>query len=101
MDGKPGGKKISLVDYFYVKVSPPLATLIAVQSSSSTTWVALHHGQEEYVLAHGGTFPSDPVDGRSAKLPPVNVSCPNSTNAKPPHSSKSLALYLPPPHVSN
>jgi hypothetical protein len=52
--GAGGKKKISLVDYFYVKVSPFISSLTVVQSSSPTTWIALHHRQEEHFLANGG-----------------------------------------------
>ena len=53
-EGKTGKKKISLVDYFYVKVSHSTAYLKVVQSPPSTTWFALHHRQEEHFLAYGG-----------------------------------------------
>jgi len=52
--GIQGKKKVSLVDYFYAKVSHRAKHLRIVQSSSSTTWVALHYRQEEHVLADGG-----------------------------------------------
>jgi hypothetical protein len=54
-EGKTGKKKISLVDYFYVKVSHSTANLKVVQSPPSTTWFALHHRQEEHFLAYGGS----------------------------------------------
>jgi hypothetical protein len=103
-EGKPssGKKKISLVDYFYVKVSPlSLSDLIVVQSSSSTTRVALYHRQEEYFLAHGGTFLNDLTNVRSAKLLQVNVSCASSTNVKLLRSSRSPALYVPSSHLTD
>jgi hypothetical protein len=103
-EGKPsqGKKKISLVDYFYVKVLHLLLSdLIVVQSSSSTTGIALYYRQEEHFLAHGGTFLNDFTDVRSARSLLVNVSCANSTNVKLLRSSRSLAQYLPSSHFTD
>ena len=103
-EGKPsqGKKKISLVDYFYVKVlSLFLSDLIVVQSSSPTTGIALHYRQEEHFLAYGGTFVNALTDVRSARSLLVNVSCASSTNVKLLPSSKSLALYLPSSHPTD
>ena len=82
-------KKTSLVDYFYVKAFTLLTILITVQSSSSTTWIALYHCPEEHIFADGGTFFIHPfvlLRYRFAMLLQDNASCANSMNDKRPHS---------------
>jgi len=51
-------KKISLLDYFYVKVliSASSRLILQVQSPSPTTRIALCYRQEEHLLAHGGSL---------------------------------------------
>ena len=49
-----GKKKISLVDYFYIKVLSCMKLTI-VQSPSPATRITLCHSPKEYILAHGGS----------------------------------------------
>jgi hypothetical protein len=92
-EGKVGKKKISLVDYFYVKVFSWRRNLTIVQSSSSTTWIALYYCSKEYFLAYGGTILFHLTPVRFAMSLQVKGSCANSMNVRQPHSSRLLALY--------
>lgn len=42
--------------------------LIIVQQTSSTTWLALHHRQEEHFLAHGGTLLFESSDNQVCEV---------------------------------
>lgn len=99
-EGAPvtGKKKISLLDYFYVKVSYPLiisANASTIVASNNLACPASPSGKTLSCPWRFCPISLISLTSRSARLLPVNVLCASSTNVRLLRSSRSPAPYFP------